>query len=167
MKKVILRALEPEDIDVIYAWENDQESWQDGLTRMPFSRHALRQYISESSLLDFHTAKQLRLVAVEGEKVVGCVDLFDYEPFSQRAGIGIIVNRELRNQGYGKDLLLAIEDYCARYLLLHQLYCTISESNTASLQLFSSQDYLQVGTLKDWIRTSEGYQDAVIMQKIL
>lgn len=167
MKEVKLRALEPEDIDAIYAWENDQESWQDGLTRMPFSRHALSQYIAESSLLDIHTSKQLRLVAVEGGEAVGCVDLYDYEPFSQRAGIGIVVNKELRHQGYGKALLDALEDYCSRHLMLHQLYCTVSEDNIASLRLFSSREFRQVGVLKEWICTAKGYKDAVVMQKIL
>ena len=40
-----LRALEPEDVDVLYKWENDTNIWKVSNTVAPFSRYILRQFI--------------------------------------------------------------------------------------------------------------------------
>ena len=38
MDEIILRALEPEDLDVLYSIENDIELWSVGYTTVPYSR---------------------------------------------------------------------------------------------------------------------------------
>ena len=38
---VRLRALEPEDIDVLYKWENDTRIWKMSNTVAPFSKYVL------------------------------------------------------------------------------------------------------------------------------
>ena len=40
-----LRALEPEDIDTLYKWENDTRIWKMSNTVAPFSRYTLRRFI--------------------------------------------------------------------------------------------------------------------------
>lgn len=40
-----LRALEPGDIELMYAWENDTEIWGVSGTLAPFSRHTLERFI--------------------------------------------------------------------------------------------------------------------------
>jgi len=39
--KITLRPLEPEDIELLYAWENDMELWEMSNTKTPFSRYIL------------------------------------------------------------------------------------------------------------------------------
>jgi len=56
-----LRALEPEDIDLLYTWENNTDVWIISSTIAPFSRNILHKYI-ENSHLDIYTVKQLRLM---------------------------------------------------------------------------------------------------------
>jgi diamine N-acetyltransferase len=40
-----LRALEPDDVDFLYKWENDPETWRVSNTRMPVSKFLLASYI--------------------------------------------------------------------------------------------------------------------------
>ena len=40
-----LRAPEPEDLELLYKWENDTSLWLAGNTRAPYSRFQLKQYI--------------------------------------------------------------------------------------------------------------------------
>src|ERR1043166_7160915 len=88
---ISLRALEPSDIDLLYQWENDTDSWLVSNTTTPFSRFVLEQYIATAHL-DIYTSKQLRLMVCNPEnKAVGCIDLFDFEPLHLRAGIGILI----------------------------------------------------------------------------
>ena len=42
-----LRALEAEDVDLLYVWENDPAVWGVSGTLAPFSRHTLRRFLDE------------------------------------------------------------------------------------------------------------------------
>ena len=71
-----LRALEAEDVDLLYVWENDPAVWGVSGTLAPFSRHTLRRFLDEQRF-DLYAARQLRLVVetLDG-RAVGLVDLF-------------------------------------------------------------------------------------------
>ena len=70
-----LRAVEPEDVETMYRWENDPEVWAVSGTTAPFSRHMLVQFV-EQQRLDLAQTRQLRLIVetTEGEPV-GAIDL--------------------------------------------------------------------------------------------
>jgi len=67
MKKLLenntisLRAPEPEDIDKLYAWENDTALWEYGSADSPHLPLQLKQYLIESKQ-DIYVDKQLRLM---------------------------------------------------------------------------------------------------------
>ena len=97
---IYLRALEPNDLEFIYAIENDESVWEISHTQTPYSRFLVRQYL-ENANQDIYEAKQLRLAICENadENAVGLIDLFDFDPKNNRAGIGILIkNTENRNQ---------------------------------------------------------------------
>ncbi|MFW5644904.1 MAG: GNAT family N-acetyltransferase, partial [Bacteroidota bacterium] len=56
-----LRALEKNDLDYLYKWENDTAVWNLSNTLIPFSMFTLEQYI-EAASKDIYEAKQLRLI---------------------------------------------------------------------------------------------------------
>ena len=45
---ILLRAVEPEDLEVLYKWENDTSIWDVGNTRQPYSMYMLKQYIDQN-----------------------------------------------------------------------------------------------------------------------
>lgn len=46
--RIYLRAVEPEDIDIMYEMENDPLMWDISSFTVPYSRYVLRQYIDVS-----------------------------------------------------------------------------------------------------------------------
>lgn len=56
-----LRALEPDDLDTMYRWENDTNIWRVSGTTAPFSRHSLMRLIDEQRF-DIYATRQQRLV---------------------------------------------------------------------------------------------------------
>lgn len=166
--KITLRPIEPSDIDLLYQWENNMEIWEVSNTKTPFSKHILAQYLMEAAK-DIYETKQLRLVIQnENLKAVGAVDLFDFEPYHQRAGIGILIhNKEDRNHGYATDALQAVSNYAFEILGLKQLYANITKNNTNSIQLFEKTGFQESGIKKDWIKTLTGWKDEILFQKIL
>ncbi|ALI99533.1 GNAT family N-acetyltransferase [Rufibacter tibetensis] len=166
--RIFLRAPEPSDLDFLYRLENDTELWSVSLSVAPFSREALRAYL-ESASMDIFAARQLRLmVCLQADRsAIGTVDLFDFEPMHQRAGVGIALAAEHRGHGYGKETLELLINYATQVLQLHQLYCSVAQENSASLQLFKGAGFQEVGLRKEWLRTPQGWQDVVELQKLL
>ena len=90
-QKVLLRALEPEDLDMLYQIENNRQLWDVGMTNVPYSRYALHDYIAHASV-DIYTDKQVRLM-IENQQgtIVGIVDIVDFNPQHLRAEVGIFI----------------------------------------------------------------------------
>ena len=165
---IFLRALEPEDLEFIYSIENNEEIWEISNAQTPYSRFLIRQYL-ENAHQDIYEAKQLRLAICEkdGFTALGLIDLFDFDPVNQRAGIGIIIrNEEHRNKGVGKEALGLLIDYAFQRLQLHQLYANIDTGNVASITLFTNFGFEQIGVKKDWNRVDNQYKDEALYQLI-
>jgi len=168
--EVILRALEPEDIDTLYSWENDMKLWEVSNTLTPFSRYQLKKYI-EQSQLDIFQTKQLRLI-IELEKdnatniPVGLIDLFDFDPFHLRGGIGIVIHKDYHQHGFALEAINMFVDYCFQTLGMHQVYANISASNTASLKLFEKAGFSLSGVKKSWRKTRDGFVDEHFYQRL-
>lgn len=163
---ISLRAPEPEDLELLYNWENENDYWIISNTIVPFSRFTLRRYI-ENSHKNIFEAGQVRLMIDHiSEKVtIGTIDIFDFDAFHNRAGIGILIaNKEYRHKGYASMALKCLINYCFKTLQLHQLYCNILESNCESIVLFEKQGFTRVGVKKEWIKTAEGYTDEIMFQ---
>lgn len=166
--KIALRPIEPEDIELLYQWENNMEIWEISNTKTPYSRYILAQYIKESARGIYDT-KQLRLI-IQNEKnqAIGAIDLFDFEPYHLRAGVGILIHKtEDKNKGYASDALAALSNYALNTLGLKQLFANISEDNLVSIKLFEKAGFKQAGVKKNWIRTSVGWKNEFFFQKLL
>jgi len=168
---IVLRALELSDIDLLYQWENDKKIWQISNTLVPFSRYILKQYI-ENSYKDIYEMKQQRfMIDVETGpdkyKSVGTIDLFDFDPYNQRAGVGILIaNDNDRKKGYATKALNELIKYAFETLRLHQLFCNVTTDNTPSMQLFQKAGFELAGIKKKWVRTSGGFKDEALWQLI-
>ena len=132
-----LRALEPGDIELMYAWENDTEIWGVSGTLAPFSRHTLERFI-EGQQFDIFQTRQQRLIIETPEGLpVGALDLFDLDPVNLRAGVGILIHDTAqRGKGYAADAVETVCSYARDMLHLHQLWCSVEAGNAASLALF-------------------------------
>lgn len=167
-KNIRLRALEPTDLNLLYKWENNSTIWEVSHTLKPFSIFILKQYLA-SSHLDIFETKQLRLVIelIDTNTAIGLIDLFDFDPFHQRAGIGILINSaENKNKGFASEALEIFCNYAFSTLQVHQLYCNITATNEISLLLFTKLGFEIIGNKKDWIRSKNGWLDEYSLQKI-
>lgn len=166
-ESIRLRAIEPEDIDVLYAWENDTDLWKCGASIAPFSRFSIKQYLIDSEQ-DIYTRKQLRLIIESADRmqIIGTVDLYDFDPFHQRAGVGILIDKAHQQKGYARQTLTLLEKYSFGFLKINQLYAFIPETNKKSVSLFKNAGYMEAGKLKQWLSIENGFTDTLILQRI-
>lgn len=162
-----LRAVEPEDLELLYTMENDPETWDVSNFNVPYSRYVLRQYI-ESSACDVFADRQLRLMIAlrDGGAVAGTVDITDFSPLHARGEVGISIRREYRGRGLATEALDLLCDYAFGFLHLNQLVAHIAVDNEASLRLFASCGFVQCGVLKEWWRAADGFKDVALLQRL-
>ena len=166
-----MRKIEPSDLPFLYQWENDATMWADSDTHNPLSRHDLHQYI-ENTTGDIYRDGQLRLIIEDSQlstlnsqlstKIVGCIDLFDFDARNRKAAIGMYIAPDTRGRGVGKQAVQLLLDYAFNFLHLRMVYAIISVNNVACSRLYEQMDFIPSSPLRDW--TLEG--DAILWQKM-
>ena len=165
-----LRKIEPSDLPFLYQWENDATMWADSDTHNPLSRHDLHQYI-ENTTGDIYRDGQLRLIIEESQlstlnsqlstKVIGCIDLFDFDARNRKAAIGMYIAPEARGKGVGKQAVQQLLDYAFDFLHLRMVYAIISVHNIACSHIYEQMGFTPSSPLANW--TLEG--DAILWQR--
>lgn len=166
---VRLRALEPEDLELLYTIENDTATWCVSNTAGPYSRFALRQYLAAQPR-DIFEHRELRLVIVRraDDKAIGLLDITSYEPVHARAEVGLALLVEERGQGYASRSLSLIHEFARTILRLHLLYAHVSaKHNPACHHLFTSKGYTETAILPGWNRKGTIYEDVSLFIKNL
>jgi diamine N-acetyltransferase len=167
-KTISLRAPEPEDLDLLYIWENEPSIWQVSGTLAPFSRYILKQYLDHAGK-DIYQVKQLRLMIQlkSNHRPLGAVDLFDFEPHHRRSGLGILIaDPSDRRQGYAREALETMTAYCFEVLNLHQVYCNIAAGNSPSIKLFKEAGFQESGRKREWLFNGSSYEDELLYQRV-
>jgi diamine N-acetyltransferase len=169
---IILRAMEPQDVDLMMIYENDTDIWPVSGTLTPYARYTLELYY-KNAVQDIHTAKQLRLAiekiseTTERGPTIGYIDLFEFDAQHRRAGVGILIgDKTQRQKGYALEALQLLSRYCFDTLNLHQLYCHIDNDNEPSLRVFAKAGFRACGVMRDWILYSGKFHDVTVMQLI-
>lgn len=166
MIQIKLRAIEPEDLDLLYRIENDVELWNVGTSNVPYSRYLLHDYVANAKN-DIYTDRQVRMMVENSDgKIVGVVDLVSFDPANCRAEVGLIILNSYRRQGYGTAVLAQISDYALRILHLHQLYAYIDIENISSLKLFQKAGFVVASEIKDWLYDGVDFRDSLLVQYV-
>ena len=162
-----LRAIEPEDLDVLYTIENDTKVWNVSTTNVPYSRYVLYDYVANAKN-DIYADKQVRMmIEDEHHNVVGIVDIINFDPKNMRAEVGIVITQDYRNKGYALATITRIKAYAANILHLHQLYACITKDNERSLALFEKSGFIKSNELKEWLFDGKKSHNALLMQLFL
>lgn len=166
-ERIYLRAMEPEDLEVMYEMENDSQTWDVSNFTVPYSRFVLKQYI-ENAQCDMFADRQMRMMIVRrvDNMVMGTIDITDFVPLHARGEVGIGVRREFQGNGYAKEALGLLCDYLFGFLHLKQLVAHVATDNEGSLRLFKSCGFVQCGLLKEWWRVGSRYKDVILLQRL-
>ena len=167
VENILLRAIEPADLEMLYHWENDPAVWRVSGTMAPISRDRLARFISEQ-VYDLYATRQMRLMVDVDNVAVGCVDIFDFEPLHRRFGIGILIYAdEHRRRGYARRGIDMVKEYARNTLDLRQIWVTIDEDNPASVALFEGCGFTLSARRREWINRGGKFIDELEYQCFL
>lgn len=164
--RITLRSPEPEDLELMYAMENDTTLWSVGNATLPYSRYTLRAYL-EQSRQDLFSEHQARFVIeLAGGEAAGMIDLAEYDPLNSRAEVCIGLLGRYRGKGIATETMQLLCEYAFKKLHIHQLYAYVPQWNNESIALFEKNGFKKSALLRHWQRNENGYNDVFLMQKI-
>ncbi len=135
-----LRSLRPSDFHFLEKIENDPQFMKYGEFHLPFTAFQLKEFIANSHK-NIRESHQYRYVIEYEKEAVGFLDLFDYEPKTNGAFVGIIVVPGHRNKQIAYKSLLELEVICLRDWGISILKAQIGSENLPSIQLFKKLNY--------------------------
>lgn len=158
-----LRAPEPDDIDILYRWENDSHEWRNSLTQVPAtSRNALWRYL-ENFTGDAWADGQTRFMIEAGGVTVGTVDLCDLSARDHRAFVSIYIAGDHRRKGHARLALETVAEMAAECFGIETLAALVGRHNEASIKLFETSGYRLLTVLPAWMRHRGGEREDVLL----
>lgn len=170
-KKIRLRAIEPEDVMMLYNWENDPSLSISNDLEAPISKHKIAHFIrqqqgaiSPQEKGYLHLIIETKPTEMNPIAAVGSISLYNLNNYHRRTAVGMLISPLFHGRGYGKEALQLMLQYIFNDLGLHQVYAEILDDNTEALALYHKEGFLDTVVLRQWFRIEKKYVDMHILQ---
>lgn len=162
-KKVILRAIEEEDLDLLHRWANNPET-QDIMGGIHFP-----------SSMEFHKAWFKRLaddqlnqrfaIDTPDTGIIGISSIINIDWRNNRAWHGVMLgDADIRGKGYGIDAVMATMRYAFDELHFERLDGSMIEYNTASYRFYCDKlGWKEEGRRRNWYFRKGRYWDQILV----
>jgi len=162
-RKVVLRAMEEEDLPTLHKWANDPEIWYLlGGWHFPGSMETERRWFES---LQTDSLNQRFAIQAPDLGLIGTANLVDIDWKNNHASHGMMLgDKAVRGKGYGTDTIMAIMRYAFEELHFERLDTGIIEYNTASLHAYCRKcGWKEEGRLRKWFFRRNRYWDKVVV----
>ncbi|HET6711269.1 GNAT family protein [Amycolatopsis sp.] len=164
---VRLRAIEPEEADLIYDWAHDPEVGRWMVTDHPRSRAQIRKRWEERPLNKY----ELVVLGIETKadgKLIGVVDLRDAVPEIGNAELDIYIgDAEHRNGGYGTDALRVMCRYGFDTMRLHMITLWVVAENERARHVYRKVGFSEDGRHREAFVGEGGRRHDMILMSLL
>ena len=147
-KRIMLRAIEPDDLQTLHTWFNDPETTgQMGEIHFPSSRFQLDRWFER--IQQDEATIRLAVTLTEGQ-LIGYSGFWRINWRDRSAEHALLIGDTTeRRKGYGREVILTCARYAFAEMGLHRLDACVLESNTASLKAYKSCGFQVEGTLRE------------------
>lgn len=112
--------------------------------------------------------RQLKLVALQGNEVIGHIGLDQYTRIRQThvGGIGMVVTPAWHRKGVGSKLLAAVLDVADNWMNLRRVELTVYADNEAAIGLYQKFGFETEGRLRQYAIRDGMMVDALTMARL-
>lgn len=145
-KRVIIRALQRADAEILFAYRNDErcsryQRYDD--TSQPYLQNFIEQY-GKCVFLSKEPEQHYAVAEKESGKTVGDISIF-YSEKDNCFTLGITLAPEKQGQGYGYEILQAVVARLQEAYPKVELVALIEKENEKSLALFKKLGFINEG----------------------
>ncbi|MBL7214321.1 MAG: GNAT family N-acetyltransferase [Phycisphaerae bacterium] len=161
---IYLRTLEPEDVDRVYRWHNDQELYQDLIGTHHFvSRATVEKWIEKKSAFS-STEINMAICLKNNSEHIGNTYIRDINWVNRNGVIHLFIgDKEQRGKGYGKEAIKLIIEYAFQTIGLNRLYLYVFEDNSNAINLYKKAGFVVEGKLRKHVYKNGKFKDILIM----
>ena len=162
-RKVVLRAIEENDLPHLHRWANDPDIWYMlGGWHFPGSMDFQKKWFE--GLKNDHLNQHLA-IEVPGAGIVGTSNIVEIDWKNNHAFHGMMLGSgDARGKGYGIDTVMATMRYAFEELHLERLDGSMIEYNTPSIGLYCKKlAWKEEGRQKNWYYRKNRYWDRIMV----
>jgi diamine N-acetyltransferase len=161
--KVVLRAIERDDLERLWEISNDPEVhsrvFEEPFTPQSFERLEA-QYEDDAG----QGGRDSAAFVIEAEDdVVGRCELFQFDAASRTCRIGLTIDREYWGRGYGKDAASTLVDYAFHHHNMRKVWLDVLADNDRAVALYKSLGFIEEGRLVEQSWSDGAYRDLIYM----
>ncbi|MFX1573605.1 MAG: GNAT family N-acetyltransferase [Promethearchaeota archaeon] len=131
------------------------------LSTLEYSKRLIKNYLKYwDNYAQFNYIIEVR---EDKKEKIGSISLWNVNWRHMRAEIGIWIIPPYWNKGHGEKSLNLIKIIGFNHLKLNRLEAHIAVDNLRSIILFKKCDFLQEGTLKQYLKFQGKYYDAIVL----
>jgi diamine N-acetyltransferase len=161
-KRLILRAVERDDLPRYVVWLNDPEVTYHITTLLPFNLEDETDWYEQQRQDD--TALNLAIVITDGEQHIGSVGLMHLDYRNQQAELGIVIGDKSQwGQGYGREAIGLLLPYAFTELNLHRVYLRVDASHSQAIHCYLNCGFKEEGRLREVVFHHGQFEDQLIM----
>jgi len=162
-KKINLRQVEEEDIDLFLKWFNDPEVTQYLATVLPVTRKEEEKWFEGLSNFDESKKVVFSIELIEEKRLIGSCALNSIDLRNQTAEAGIMIgDKECWSKGYGTEVFKLLLDYGFNQLNLNRVGSAALSFNEKSIGLHEKLGFKKEGVKrKVWFRNGK-FNDEIV-----
>lgn len=160
-KKVLLRAIELEDMEFLRNMINDEEMEHNVIGwSFPVSRYEQQKWFENT----IQNKNNLRFIIEAEGKSIGLATLTSIDWKNRKACHGVkLFSDNIKGKGYGTDAVITIMKYAFEELQLNRLYSTILEYNEPSRKLYKKCGWVEEGIIRKSIFKKNMYHNEIMI----
>lgn len=162
-KKVLLRAIEREDLELLHTWSNDPDIWHMlGGWHFPINKNDQEKWFLN---LSTNSLNQRFAIDVPEFGIIGTVSLVEIDWKNKHAFHGMLLgNIKQRGAGFGTDTIMAVMRYAFEELGLERLDGSIIEYNEISLNVYCKKcGWKEEGRQRNWYFRKNRFWDKILV----
>lgn len=160
-KKVVLRALEKEDLDRCLKWINDMDVVKlAGPLRFPKSKVEEEKWFEKTINDDKN-----RVLAIEANgKHIGNVGLHNIDFRNRNVMLGIMIGEpDYWNKGHGEDAIKALISFAFKEMNLHRIFLYVREDNKRAIRCYEKCGFKKEGVMRESLFSNGKYHNTLAM----
>lgn len=157
---VFLRVLEPDDLERVYKWHNDQTLYRDLVGTHHFvSRATVAKWLDQKGA--FSNSEMNFAICLRSSSLhIGNAYIRDINWVDRNCVVHLFVgDAEQRQKGFGGQTVRLMAEYVFRTMGLNRIYTLILADNETSLKMFRKAGFIEEGTLRRHVYQDGAFHD--------
>lgn len=148
-KQVRLRAIEPEDWETFYAWNQDEDAHRRMyLPTFPTSKEQVRQWAARTATKESADDRFFFVIENHAGEVVGSISTHECEPRHGTFSYGLGIRREHYRKGYASEAILLLLRHFFRERRYQKVTPHVYSFNEPSLLLHERLGFQREGQIR-------------------